>query len=167
MSLRLILTRHAKSSWGNPGLGDHDRPLNGRGRTSAEKIGAWLAARGDVPGAVLSSTSARTRETWARMAPAFADAPEPRWEGALYHAGPQTMLEVLQTAPPAARVLLLAHNPGIAEFAARIVTQPPDHPRFDDYPTAATTVIDFDVGAWADVDWRMGTPVAFAIPREL
>lgn len=167
MTLRLILTRHAKSSWDSPALDDHDRPLNARGRGSAEKVGAWLAAQGYVPDAVLSSSSARTRETWALMAPHFGTRPQLRWERALYHAGPNTMLEVLRTAPTVGCVLMLGHNPGIAAFAESLVAQEPQHPRFFDYPTAATTVIDFDLPAWGDVDWRKGVAVDFAIPREL
>ena len=52
-TLRLILTRHAKSSWDDPTLADHDRPLNARGIRAAGLIGGWLASRGDVPGEVL------------------------------------------------------------------------------------------------------------------
>ncbi|MDJ0627508.1 MAG: histidine phosphatase family protein [Rhodobacter sp.] len=167
MTLRLILTRHAKSSWDSPVLGDHDRPLNARGRESAGKTGAWLAENGYCPAAVLSSTSERTRETWALMAPHIGGAPEVRWDKALYHAGSQTLLDVLRNAPPVPCVLMLAHNPGIGDFADRILGRSPEHARFHDYPTAATTVIDFEVSAWTEVDWRMGTPTAFVIPREI
>ncbi len=166
MSLRLILTRHAKSSWDHTALADHERPLNGRGQASATAIGGWLAERGYGPDQVLSSDSQRTRETWARMEPAFQGAPRVAWLPALYHAGAQGMLDVLQGAE-GGTVLMLAHNPGIAGFAQMIVAAPPDHIRFHDYPTAATTVIDFDVPAWADVDWGMGRAVDFVIPREI
>ena len=71
MSLRLILTRHAKSSWDSPVAGDHARPLNERGRKSAKAIGQWLSGKGYEPVLVLSSDAERTRETWALMAPAL------------------------------------------------------------------------------------------------
>ena len=57
---RLILMRHAKSSWKQPGLTDHDRPLNGRGRQDAPAMADALVARGWLPDAVVSSTAART-----------------------------------------------------------------------------------------------------------
>ena len=46
---RLILTRHAKSSWDDPLTPDHDRPLNERGKAAAADLGVWLASRGYVP----------------------------------------------------------------------------------------------------------------------
>ena len=68
MTLRLILMRHAKSSWDSPGLDDHERPLNGRGCRSAKAIGAWLNDHGYLPDLVLSSDAERTRETWGIVA---------------------------------------------------------------------------------------------------
>ena len=167
MTLRLILTRHAKSSWSHPGLGDHERPLNTRGRESAGAIGAWLRDKGYVPELVLSSDSARTRETWALVEVALGSGAEVEWLGALYHAGAQTMLDVLQGAGRTGCVMMLGHNPGIGGFAEMIVRRPPEHIRFLDYPTAATTVMDFDVAEWRSVDWGMGDVRDFVIPREL
>ena len=167
MTLRLILTRHAKSSWDHPGLGDHERPLNKRGRDSAGAIGAWLKDNRYVPDLVLSSDSQRTRETWGLMEDALDSGAEVEWLGALYHAGAQTMLDVLQGAGSTRSVLMLGHNPGIGGFAEMIVRRPPDHIRFHDYPTAATTVIDFNAADWREVDWGAGAVRDFVIPREL
>ena len=46
---RLILTRHAKSSWDDPGMDDHDRPLNSRGLRDAPAMGQWLRDKGHLP----------------------------------------------------------------------------------------------------------------------
>src|SRR5256885_9417553 len=59
----LHLLRHAKSSWANDKLDDHDRPLSKRGQRDAEAMAHHLAAKAGNPDLVLSSTSARTRET--------------------------------------------------------------------------------------------------------
>lgn len=166
MSLTLILTRHAKSSWDDPMQEDHERPLNGRGQRSAAAIGVWLAKRGHVPDQLLSSDAVRTRETWALMAAAF-DAPvRERWEHALYHAGPQEILDILRTAE-GRTVLLLGHNPGIGLAAANLAADGPRHPRFLDYPTAATTVYRFDIDSWREADWRGGDVIDFTVPRDL
>jgi phosphohistidine phosphatase len=77
MTRTLILIRHAKSDWEHPALDDHDRPLNARGQRSAPRIGAWLAAQGLAPDAVLCSTARRTRETWQGIATRLPGAPEP------------------------------------------------------------------------------------------
>ncbi|WP_171208777.1 MULTISPECIES: histidine phosphatase family protein [unclassified Ruegeria] len=163
MSRVLILTRHAKSSWDDPLLDDHDRPLNKRGRKSAPAIGAWLRAQGWLPDEVLSSSATRTRETWDRMG---LQAISKRFTRALYLAEPEDMLAELTTAS-GGTVLMLGHNPGISEFASRIVAQAPRHPRFHDYPTGATTVIRFALTDWTQISWHSGTVLDFAVPREL
>lgn len=158
---QLILTRHAKSDWGG-GLPDHERPLNARGRRAAAIIGDWLRDKGYLPDAVLCSSATRTRETLALMQ---MDAPA-RFDDALYHAAPQTMLTVLQGAEGDC-VLLLGHNPGIGLLAAALVSAPPDHPRFDDYPTAATLVVRFDIDTWKDLALHSGEVADFIVPRDL
>ena len=162
MTRTLILMRHAKSSWDDPHLADHDRPLNKRGIASAVAMGEWLRAHGHVPDAAISSSSERTGQTFLRL---DFDIPV-TFTRALYHAGPEMLMEVLQE-QTAATVLILGHNPGIGDFADRIVLQSPPHPRFADFPTCATAVIRFDATAWNEIGWREGQPIDFAIPREV
>lgn len=154
---RLILTRHAKSDWDDPTLPDHDRPLNGRGRRSARALGDWLASRGYDPEEVLCSSALRTRQTWDCVAQAvFETRPDLRIEPALYQAAPETMLRVLKTAT-ASTVMMIGHNPGIAAFAAMLPARPPLDPQFRSYPTAATLVMDFQAGSWAEVEPGQGS----------
>ncbi|WP_323767140.1 SixA phosphatase family protein [Antarctobacter sp.] len=158
---QLILIRHAKSDWGfdRP---DHDRPLNARGRRAAPAIGNWLRDHGYLPDEVLCSTATRTRETLALLG-----TPAPtRYERALYHAAPETMLDVLQSAQGNS-VMMLAHNPGIAGLAEALVRTAPDHPRFDAYPTCATLVARFDIDDWKALMPGTGDARAFIVPRDL
>ncbi|KAK2978420.1 hypothetical protein RJ640_000141 [Escallonia rubra] len=60
---RLILLRHAKSSWQYPSLRDHDRPLSKSGQADAVKVSHKLQQLGWVPQLILSSDAVRTRET--------------------------------------------------------------------------------------------------------
>jgi phosphohistidine phosphatase len=158
---RLILIRHAKSDW-SLALDDHARPLNNRGRRSAPLIGAWLRDRGYLPDDVLCSDALRTRETLAGLGLA---APV-TYTRMLYLAEAEDILKVL-CAAEGATVALIGHNPGIGEFAARIVADPPDHPRFDDYPTAATLVAEFDIDTWDKADFGAARAADFVTPREL
>ncbi|HAW46422.1 MAG TPA: phosphoglycerate mutase [Roseovarius sp.] len=159
---RLVLMRHAKSDWGDPALPDHARPLNERGRRSATALGDWLRAMGALPDQILCSSSERTQETCARLNLPLA----PELHDALYLAEAPGMLRLLRGAT-GSQVLMLGHNPGIAEFAARLVAAPPDHDRFHDYPTGATLVARFDIDDWADVSPGTGTALHFVIPRDL
>lgn len=166
MTKRLILTRHAKSSWDDPMTPDHDRPLNDRGKVAAADLGAWLASRGYVPDEVLCSDALRTRKTWSGIAPALPGAPILTLKPALYHAGPDVMLAVLRHATGDC-VMMIGHNPGIAEFAARIVAQPPVNLEFRRYPTGATLVASFEIDDWSQVAFGLGSTRDFIIPSEL
>jgi phosphohistidine phosphatase len=165
MTHRLILTRHAKSSWDDPTMDDHDRPLNKRGRAGALDIGEWLNQHDFIPDLVLSSTAARTRETWEIIAGALPRQAELKLERALYLATPEEMLNVLRKVGNAETVLMLGHNPGIALAASALAANPPHHPRFPHYPTAATTVFQFDINDWGQVTWGSGDVLAFTLPR--
>lgn len=163
---RLILMRHAKSSWADPGKRDIDRPLNGRGRRAAPLVAAWLRDRGYRADAALVSSAARTQETWALAAPALGGV-APSILPALYHAGVPGMLAALRAAPDVETVLLLGHMPVIGELARLLVMTDPEDPDFDRYPTAATAVIEFDVASWAEVAPGTGHLAAFTVPRAL
>ena len=162
MTLKLILMRHAKSSWDHPGLDDHDRPLNTRGALSARRLGAWLRKHDHIPDAAISSSSLRTRETFDGLGFEC----EAAFAVQLYHARAETMLAALGVLT-AKTVLLLGHNPGIAEFANRIVSRRHPHPLFEAYPTCATLVATFEAETWREITWGDGDPVDFAVPREL
>jgi phosphohistidine phosphatase len=163
---RLILMRHAKSSWAEPNQRDLDRPLNKRGRRAAGLIGGWLKARGHRPDRALVSSARRAQETWAGVV-AGVGAAETSYLPELYHAGPEAMLAALRRAPDADAVLMLGHQPGIGPFAARLLADPPGDADFAKYPTAATAVIEFDLDDWAAADWGTGRLVDFVVPRSL
>lgn len=157
--MKLILIRHAKSSWADPTQTDHARPLNQRGRDAAPRIGKWLAQRGHIPDLILCSDAARTRETCALIAPLIG-APNTTYLPQLYHASP---LEILNTIRPHQTriVAVIGHNPGLAELAHRLVQTPPDHPDFHRYPTAATTILDTDLSP------GLAQVIDFIVPRDL
>lgn len=160
---RLVLMRHAKSSWGDPGLDDHDRPLNKRGKRSAKALGDWLRKQTIVVDEALVSSSARTVETLQRLG---IDCDRQVLDQ-LYHAGSGDMLKALKARATGQTVLMLGHNPGIAWFARDLMLAQPDHPRFEDYPTGATLVARFDIDDWNALQSGTGRFEAFVTPREL
>ncbi|SFH16714.1 phosphohistidine phosphatase [Palleronia marisminoris] len=166
MSRRLILTRHAKSAWDHPDLDDHDRPLTRRGERSATAIGRWLSENDHRPEVALLSTARRVVETWAGIGPRLCAAPNAVRDRALYHSSPETMLAALVGRPEAC-VILIAHNPGMATLAQRLVRTTPDRGEFAYFPTCATLILDFEVASWGDVAPREGHVVDFVVPRDL
>ncbi len=166
MPLTLILMRHAKSAWDDPMADDFDRTLNGRGRKACKTMATWLVEQGHLPDKVVVSSARRTVETWERMASLMPETATMESSPALYHAGSDIIQGILksQTAPS---VMIICHNPGISEFAERILSSHPKHPDFRRYPTAATTVIEFEADTWSDIGWGTGKVIDFAVPKDL
>ncbi len=163
---RLILTRHAKSSWDDPSVDDHERALNARGQRAALELGEWLHSRGYEPDEVLCSTALRTRETWQRVVSAPLEViPRVSYLDSLYHASPDVMLNILRKATGDC-VMMIGHNPGIGEFAAMLPARAPVSADFRRYPTAATLVIDFEIAGWSDVKAGLGSVLDFFVPTK-
>lgn len=164
MTRRLILIRHAKSGWDNIYADDHARTLTDSGNIAAESIGAWLAENNYIPDLILTSDATRALQTTAMVKRGLNSDLPTEEVGMLYHASPDTIKERLQTIA-AQTTAIVGHNPGIGMAARWLVTYAPKHRRFDDYPTCATTVIDF-----ADDDWMKpgkGAATAFITPKDL
>lgn len=162
MTKTVILIRHAKSSWADPMADDFERVLNTRGRTAAPKIGKWIADVDQIPDVMLVSNAARTVETAQIIRDSWGTDVAMHFEASFYHAAPDTLLDVLQNRPET-KIAIVGHNPGIALLAHGLVSDAPDHPRFQDYPTGASTVIKFD----GEIEPGRGTCVGFAIPNDM
>ena len=95
--LALSLLRHAKSSWDDSTLPDHERPLNPRGIKAATRISRYLLEEGLLPDLVLSSDSVRARATAALLFTPL-DRPPPAivYTNDLYLADPDEILAVVR-----------------------------------------------------------------------
>jgi len=152
----LVLVRHAKSDWGEPGLDDHDRPLNDRGLRDAPVLAARLAATGLQLDALLSSTALRARTTASFFGAAF-DL-EPELDPDLYGAPAATLLRsAVEHGVPA--VMVVAHDPGMTALAERL-----SGGRIAHMPTCAVATFtwstdDWDVASATDPDtWGFDRP---------
>ena len=117
----LWLLRHAKAVAGSDGLADRDRPLAPGGRDAAERIGRHLAERGVRPDLVLCSPSLRTRETIDLVEKALGTALSIEYEDDLYLASERDLRRRIEQVPDGVdSLLLVGHNPGIAELALQI-----------------------------------------------
>lgn len=113
MRRRLIILRHAKSSWSSGAASDHQRPLNQRGERAAPRVAQRLVELEWVPEVILASDSRRTRQTWERMEPWLADVQQVEWRRELYLADPETMRRQLWSLDSGVQsAMLLGHNPG-------------------------------------------------------
>jgi phosphohistidine phosphatase len=171
---RLLLLRHAKAEQ-DPGDGDHARALSERGRGDAMLIGHYMDTHAYWPGAVLCSTSKRTVETWDLIARELARVPESKFLKSLYLASPKQILNAAHGVGEDASVtLMIGHNPGMEDVAARLARKPASRDEEErrekmagKFPTCALAVVDFDVGAWRDITAGTGLLADFVRPRDL
>jgi phosphohistidine phosphatase len=159
----LLILRHAKSSWKEHGIDDHDRPLNERGRRSAPRVGRWLRARDLVPDGILCSTAERARAT-AELVSAAIDHQGPMIvEPDAYLADPATLIDLVSALPEEwSRALLVGHNPGLEALVSDLTGA------VEPLPTAALAQIELDVDSWAELPGasRPGRLVHVRRPRE-
>jgi phosphohistidine phosphatase len=168
---RLMLLRHAKSDWSAPGGRDLDRALSSRGREAAPKMGAYMARHALVPDLILASPATRVAETLEHILPAFKTAPKVRREERIYESGADTLLAVIKETPKTVHSLLLVgHNPGMAELASLLIAAGDIAARqqlIEKFPTAALAVIDFPFDDWAKLHPKAGRLDRFVVPRAL
>ena len=170
----LYILRHAKSDQGDGSLKDHDRPLNGRGREAAPKMGAYLKAKHQKPDLILCSTARRTVETCDLVRPSFGDVVV-AFEAGLYLAEARSILERLRRLDDAlGSVMVIGHNPGLEQLANELSASPKGegeerpHKRMrEKFSTCALAVIRFQALSWREINPGAGALIDFMRPRDL
>ncbi|MBM4088331.1 MAG: histidine phosphatase family protein [Planctomycetes bacterium] len=159
----LLILRHAKSSWAEADVPDHDRPLNKRGKHDAPRVGRLLADAGLQPQQIISSTAKRARQTAARVADACGCQDVVVLSRTLYLASAEVYLDVLRGVPDSLdRVMVVGHNPGLEQLLQLLTGQ---QIRF---PTAALAHVQLDVAHWRDLlASSPSTLAALWVPRDL
>ncbi len=114
--MNLVLTRHAKSSWDNLNLTDHERPLSRRGREDAKLVAKYLATYEYTYKTILCSTSKRTSETLEIFLNYIHKVDQVNYLSYLYHASAETIRKEIMTLDTGGTYMLLGHNPGIEVF---------------------------------------------------
>jgi phosphohistidine phosphatase len=159
----IILFRHGKSDWDAPYSSDHERPLAKRGRKAADRMGRFLAEKGEVPEVAISSTAVRARDTLSRAVRAGDWQCEVALIGDLYLPSPYHLLHVLQQVEePLTSVMLVGHEPAWSETISLLV----GGGRFR-FPTAAMARVDVGVDRWDEIDFGLGELRWMVTPKEL
>jgi phosphohistidine phosphatase len=162
----LLVMRHAKSDWSTGGA-DFDRPLNSRGRSAADQMGAWLCEQQLCPGRVISSPATRARSTaMAVVSECGTDQAHVEFEDHGYLADAFTWQQILAT-QPAGRLLICGHNPGLDDLVDYLSSSSAPESASGKLMTTAA-VAHFRV----DTDWSDLSPACCALvqlvrPREL
>ena len=163
MAKRLLLMRHAKSSWSDPELSDAERPLNKRGLRDAPRMGGRLRERlaGTRP-TIVASTALRSRATANLLAGELGIAEAAvRILPELYLATPAELASAVELLDDALEcVLLVGHNPGMTEFAAEMSGEALGH-----LPTCGVVALSLPVSSWVDTRPGSGTVLWLDCPK--
>ena len=159
----LLLMRHAKSSWKDTSLADHDRPLNKRGERDAPRMGEHLNQENQIPDVILCSSAKRARLTVDGLLETCHFDGEIFIHNELYHSGTRTYLALLSALPTAIETaMIVGHNPGM-EMLLEMLTGEDER-----LPTAALALIQLSIENWAQLsDEAEGELLNLWLPRTL
>jgi phosphohistidine phosphatase len=163
MSKKLLLMRHAKSSWKDKSLPDIKRPLKKRGEQAADLIGQTLREAGFTPSLILSSPAKRARQTAEIVAKSSHYKGEIEYVDSLYMGEPADFYARLKELPKDAdKVLIVAHNPGLEALLQQL------DGHVDTLPTGALALLKLDLKNWIYLDMATsGEMIAFWDPSNV
>jgi phosphohistidine phosphatase len=142
----LLLLRHAKSSWKEPGLDDHDRPLNKRGKHDAPEMGKLVRKLDLAPDLILCSTARRAYDTARAVADACGYASEIETQRDLYLSDTTCYLDILHHLPDeVGSVMVVGHNPDMEELLALLTDNA------EAMPTAALAQVELPISSWQEL----------------
>ncbi|MBI82236.1 MAG: hypothetical protein CMJ81_03485 [Planctomycetaceae bacterium] len=159
----LLVLRHAKSSWKDSSINDHDRELNQRGRYDAPRMGQLLRDEGLVPDIILSSTAMRARETTEAVVDTSGFNGELQFSSTFYLATSEVWIEaIVLLSEEYKRVMIVGHNPGLEILVDQLTGCE------EPFPTATLAHIQLVVDHWTELSRQ---PTAHLVelwrPKEL
>ncbi len=159
----LLILRHAKSSWGDSSLKDHERPLNKRGKRDAPRMGKLLQDEQLTPDLIVSSTAKRAQKTATKVADSCGYRGEIEVTDSFYLARPGSYVQYLQEVDDENdSVMVVGHNPGLEDLLSLLTGHD------ERMPTAALAEIQFDITSWREMaDTPTGLLANLWLPKEL
>jgi phosphohistidine phosphatase len=158
----LILIRHAKSSWNDPTVDDHDRPLNERGQANAPEMGERLAALRVQPDGVFSSTALRAATTAQIFAKKIGFSQKKiQYDHDLYLASAGMIQDfIAQIDNSLNTVLIFSHNPGLTLLVSQVWSLP-----ISNLPTSGVVTLNFRTSDWKNASFHLPTSATFDFPK--
>jgi len=159
----LLLMRHAKSSWKDQDLTDHERPLKKRGRKDAKRIAKVIKTNDLIPDLILSSSATRAVQTVEIITENLDFTNEVIYSDALYMGEPEDFVEALKTLDnDTQKVMIVAHNPGLEAYLQIIDGE------IEAMPTSALGYLTLSLEDWKDLTYEtMGDLIGFWTPKSL
>lgn len=159
---RLYVVRHAKSSWKDLSKGDHDRPLNSRGKTDGPLMAGLFARKYDEPEYWMSSSALRAKDTANYFLKAYGrGADDILVDRSLYHASVRSLVSSIHRIDEtASTAIMFGHNPGFSDLVDELCYFAAGH-----MPTCAIAVIESDAEFWANFESGNCSLIEFLYPK--
>jgi len=163
--MKLLLMRHAKSSWEHSDTRDFDRPLADRGLKDASKIGSFLKKSGNIPDQVISSPALRALQTTQLFSEAAGVQPNNiTWNENLYYSSADAYIAAIRQSGSSVKILMLVgHNPMMEEVLWQLTISGSNSPFI--FPTAAVACLDINSERWQDCKNGVNALTWFLIPK--
>lgn len=166
----LFLLRHAKSSWDDAALPDHDRPLTTRGKTASSFVADHVGRTAVRPALVLCSSARRARDTLDIVEPALGEGVTTRVEENLYGASAAALLDRLKDVDAGIpSVMLVGHNPGLHDLATELAGDGEEGALTllrTGFPTATLATLELSLSEWSDLDWGQAYLTSVVVPHK-
>ncbi len=157
----LILVRHAKSSWKDPGLSDWERPLNKRGYRDAPRMGQRLNSQSINVDLLVSSTAVRAVTTAELLAHEINYRRDISTKDELYDADADEILAVIHSLGKEKSAMIVAHNPGMTTIINRL-----SHKFIENVPTCGMAILSYDIQQWSEVGQTKPAHFEFDYPKK-
>ena len=159
---KLVLIRHAKSSWKDMSLTDFNRPLNGRGKSDGPLMASYLSNKFDNFDFLHSSSSVRTFETSKYFIKQIQFG-KILYDDNLYHCSSSSILEMIMNySDDYQSAVIIAHNPGLTNLINNITSI-----SLDNLPTTGIAEIEFNCNSWSKVSNENSNLVDLKFPKQL
>ena len=156
---KLILIRHAKSSWKHPNIDDHDRPLNKRGKRDVERMPKYFKDREEALDQIYSSTARRATCFAKRISEAFCVPISNRSE--LYTFSADALFQFIRQLPSEVnRLAIVGHNPAITSVANRLLAD-----KFHNISTSGIVAINLELDEWHNLEGVVGSLDYYIYPK--
>jgi len=158
---KLLLLRHAKSSWANNELDDHERPLNARGERDSVTMARYIADADEGLDVIFSSTATRALD-FAHVISELADVTLVP-DLSFYTFDEDQLMEIIRSLPDnASRIAVVAHNSAVHQIANRLSEN-----ELDRFPTAAVASFACHVDQWREVNESNCELTYFQTPKTI
>jgi phosphohistidine phosphatase len=158
---KVLLCRHAKSSWDQMHLSDWERPLNARGKRDLPKMAEKWSCQESLPEVVYYSSAQRTKETSLGLVKHWRSEIACHSLDLLYMASAETLLDfIVNLSDDYQFVMIVAHNPGLTDFYNSHTLL-----RIDNAPTASLGLISSSQQSWVEAAKRQWNIEKFISPK--